>query len=157
MYFPRISYLRTSSCVTDPPKCCPLWEVRFFALFSKKLRKVAQNASKRGSKVGPAGGLYQVLIQVLEFFFLKNFKNFQKLKITKFKTPGRKRTRVHVRSHPQKSIIFGRREGGGGGLGFSQHPPKTVRFAQKLAGGKYCDWTLSHSIMLNNQCRISAE
>ena len=33
-------------------------------------------------------------------------QNFQKLKITKFKTPGRKRTRGHVRSHPQKSITF---------------------------------------------------
>ena len=38
-------------------------------------------------------------------------QNFQKLKITKFKTPGRKRTRGHVRSHPQKSITFA---GGGG-------------------------------------------
>ena len=56
-------------------------------------------------------------------------QNFQKLKITKFKTPGRKRTRGHVRSHPQKPITFA----GGGGreedLGF--HSPLQKRCASR--------------------------
>ena len=71
-------------------------------------------------------------------------QNFQKLKITKFKTPGRKRTRGHVRSHPQKSITFA----GGGGreeedLGF--HSTLQKRCAsrknsenQKVKTGFYC-------------------
>ena len=80
-----------------------------FCTFFKKVEKSCPKCFKKRFKSRSRWRLILGLNPSFGGFFSQNF---QKLKITKFKTPGRKRTRGHVRSHPQKSIIFGRREGG---------------------------------------------
>ena len=82
-----------------------------FCTFFKKVEKSCPKCFKKRFKSRSRWRLILGLNPSFGGFFSQNF---QKLKITKFKTPGRKRTRVHVRSHPQKSIIFGRRRREGG-------------------------------------------
>ena len=83
------------------------------SLFCTFFKKVEKSCSKCFKKMFKSRSRWRLILGLNPSFGGFFSQNFQKLKITKFKTPGRKRTRVHVRSHPQKSIIFGREEGGG--------------------------------------------